>query len=173
MSTHLREAWRRTAAGMTRTSSIEGHLQQMVQMKEHHRPKAEGWKFSCVEELVLHYGRSYTPAPLPEDICRGEMKACYSNAMNLAMERSDLTYVEGFAHTRFFPMGHGWATKDGRTAIDPTWEDGSEYLGIPFARSFWVNFIQRTGYWGILFPEVPHDPFIELLRDGLPPGAVA
>lgn len=163
----------RAVAGMTVTSSIQGHLQQMAEMMAQVRPKKDGWKFSSVEELVLHYGRPYTPAPLPEDTCRGEMKMCYSNAMNLVMDTPGLTYVEGFAFSLVMPMGHGWATRDGRTAIDPTWEDGSDYFGIPFTRSFWSNYIQQSGYWGILFPEIPHPAFIDLLQNGLPPGVIA
>jgi hypothetical protein len=168
MSLHLRQEWGRRS-GVRKTGSTQGFLQDVSQMMS----AREGWKFNSVEALVLHYGRSYTPAPLPEGICRGEMRQCYSNAMQLVKTRSDLTYVEGYAFSVVFPMGHGWATADGRTAIDPTWDNGSDYFGIPFTRSFWEGFVASTGYWGILFPELPTRGLIDLLKNGLPPGAVA
>jgi hypothetical protein len=168
MSEHLRQQWR------TSSSGIQGFLRTVADMQRGVRESRNpDWKFQSVEELVLHYGREYEPAPLPEDITRGRMGDCYMNGMNLAMGRHDLTYVEGYADSGFFPTGHGWATADGRTAIDPTWEKAAGYFGVPFTHSFWSGWIARTGTWGVFFMEIPDDNLIGLLKNGLPPGAVA
>lgn len=153
--------------------TIEDYLRYMAGM---HRDIAEGrrsdWRFGSFEELVLHYGRPFTPAPRPEWMEQGEMKQCFSNSMGLAVERTDVIYVEGYANTRFFPMAHGWLTQDGATAIDPTWDDGTAYFGIPFTRSFWTRHMIQTGYWGVLHHEIPSESLMDLLKRGLPEGAI-
>lgn len=168
MSEHLRQQWRTASGG------IEGYLQMVADMqrksREHLNPD---WKFQSVEELVLHYGRPYTPGALAEDLCRGEMGLCYQNAMGLAMGRSDLTYVEGYGHSGFFPTGHGWVTADGRTAMDPTWEKADGYFGVPLTHSFWQSWVARNGTWGVFFMDIPNADLLDLLRNGLPAGAVA
>ena len=169
MTEHLRLQWR------TSSSGIRGYLEQVSSMMDatYGQSQRKGWKFTSVEALVLHYGRSYTPGPLAEELCMGEMKMCYMNAMNAAMGRSDLTYVEGYADPGFFPTGHGWVTADGRTAMDPTWDDAKGYFGVPLKSSFWQAHVARTGYWGVFFPEMGDEHHAALLKDGLPSGALA
>jgi len=61
----------------------------------------------------------------------------------------DLTYAEGFASTLidghlYPPVGlHAWAvTRDGEV-IDPTWDHGVDYFGVPFGRAY---FLEATMY---------------------------
>lgn len=168
MSESLRLQWRTSSGG------IRGYLEAVAnQWEMTYGKQRKDWKFTSIEALILHYGREYTLGPLADDLCMGEMKMCYQNGMQAAMGRSDLTYVEGYADPGFFPTGHGWVTADGRTAMDPTWEKASGYFGVPLNRSFWQAHVARTGYWGVFFPEMGHDAFIDLLKNGLPAGAVA
>ena len=168
MSEHLRAQWRTASSGIT------GYLRQVADMQRGMREKMNpDWRFHSIEELILHYGRSYTPAPLPDDIARGEMKMCYGNAANAALASGSLTYVEGYADAGFFPTGHAWVTQDGRTAWDPTWDAGKGYFGVALSKSWVSSWVSRTGYWGIFFVDIPDEHYLGLLRDGLPPGALA
>lgn len=167
MSEHLREQWRKTAA-----SDIQGYLRTVADMQKQMRQQINpDWKFHSIEELVLAYGREYTPGPLADDLCQGEMGLCYSNAARAAMD-TGYTYVEGYGMA-FFPTGHAWVTADGRTAMDPTWTEGKGYFGIPLTTSFLTSWISRTGKWGVFFADIPDQALLDLLKDGLPPGAVA
>lgn len=170
------EDWKDVEYGVPEAESVTKYLRQMAAFYSSDRFATNevraDWMFRSVEELVLHYGRPFRPGPRPEGIEQGEIKACFSNSMELAIERTDLIYVEGFANTRFFPMPHGWLSTDGHTAIDPTWEDGTEYFGIPFTQSFWRAYVVKAGYWGVLFPQLPHKHLVDLLKNGLPAGAI-
>lgn len=167
MSEHLRQQWR------TASSGIEGYLQAVSQMQRMvNQTQKEGWKFHSMEELILHYGKPYTPGALSEDLCRGEMGLCYMNAARAAMDFG-LTYVEGYGDPGFLPTGHAWLSADGHTAMDPTWEKVNGYFGVALSTSWLTSWTSRTGHWGVFFVDIPDDNWLSLLKDGLPPGALA
>lgn len=108
-------------------------LEQMAHALKIIRPTSE-FPFSCPEEVVLKFGRSYRKQPLPKGIKRGEKKQCFFNAAMLVMN-NDLIYVEGFALLPNIPLPihHAWCIAEGEDAvIDPTSDKLVEYIGIPF-----------------------------------------
>lgn len=90
-------------------------------------------------QFVIEHGFWYEPQELPEDLSRGDDQQCFMNALDLASNKNDFFYVEGFAiyTASSLPVHHAWiATGDGN-AIDPTWDTpGVAYAGVPFQLSF-------------------------------------
>lgn len=103
-------------------------------------------------QFVYFHGREFTPCSDHKKYFRkhSRMGACYSNAQRLVKKfPDDLTYAEGFASTLidgclYPPVGlHAWAiTRDGEV-IDPTWDNGVDYFGVPFGRAY---FLEATMY---------------------------
>jgi hypothetical protein len=150
---------------------IDG-ITAMNEMISRHRPP-EGTVYSNMYDLVLKNGRFFTPpqgAGLPEDVNPGQMKECYRNA---ALEASGkYIYTEGYALAEGLPLPfeHAWlTTKDGQV-IDPTWSDGRgvAYFGVQLSEKWIWEMIKGSGEWGVLHN---FGNAIELLKNGLPPGA--
>ena len=79
------------------------------------------------------------------------------NAYQLAMDRSDLVYVEGYA-AGVIPVQHAWCvTTDGKV-VDPTWKDGSAYIGVPLNGDYVRKYALKTGHYGILCDWLNHWP---------------
>lgn len=97
----------------------------------------DGWKYDGLFDLVAREGVEFRPAPIPADLKRRQARSrgkCFDRAERLAMEREDLTYVEGFARApEGFNTHHAWLTSGSGTAIDLAWgyQPAGEYLGIP------------------------------------------
>lgn len=106
---------------------------------------------NCISKWILEYGRHWEPQALPRQHPRGVIKQCYSNAANLALGDSDLTYVEGYA-CGIIPVMHAWCVdKDGKV-IDNTWDEPAKslYYGVPFDRGFLAKTICRNGVYGLI-----------------------
>ncbi len=116
-----------------------------------------------VLKFVLERGKRYKPAVLPEGMRRGKLGRCFDNAMMAAMDRRDLTYVEGVAmtihpKTRGKWILHAWLT-DGEHAFDPTWyaidDDKKEvpmptvYFGVEMGVKDVAQFMMETEYAGV------------------------
>ena len=81
----------------------------------------------------------YEPTELPDSLSRGDDQQCFLNALDLASDKSELFYVEGFAiyTPTSLPVHHAWVTDGDGKAIDPTWDTpGVAYAGVPFQLSF-------------------------------------
>jgi hypothetical protein len=108
-----------------------------------------------VLRYVAAYGEEHKAAPLPDGVQRGIPKECYKNASLLVLERSDLTYAEGFAQVGSLPgltFQHAWAvTKDG-TVVDPTWDDpeNSKYFGVRYERKAYLQYLYKAKLYGVL-----------------------
>lgn len=90
---------------------------------------------NSIYKLVLDYGWWYEAISLPKGVRQRKKKECYFNASQLAFDRDQFTYVEGFAFSKglAFPIQHAWVTDGMGQAIDTTWEPPSVvYAGIPF-----------------------------------------
>lgn len=139
------------------------------------------WTYPCLESLVLAHGRAYDRAPFPADLERpaGEPGRCYAWAAALA-ERYGLVYVEGFVMTAdLAPLAleHAWCVREGSSdAIDARLPDGTAaaYLGVPFTAAFRLAQQRRRGTRSVIWADTDTLlPDIDVLRDGLPTGAVA
>lgn len=87
--------------------------------------------------------------PLPEGMTRGPMKNCYQNSQQRIT--GDLFYCEGYACSRALgiPVEHAWLLDLNGNVIDPTWEGGDFYFGVPFDMHFVMDCTMTTGYYGI------------------------
>jgi hypothetical protein len=144
-----------------------------------------------VEELLLREGEWFSNEPLTgaeeralRPFLRGpfEIKACYHNALKLALRGRGLEYVEGAAYSIIPVVTHAWVTFNGRP-IDVTWRPDGSNARSPDAilRRVRAN-IQDHVYVGIRVP-LPHaaqvlsegsaalDDWVNrfpLLRNGIP-----
>lgn len=136
--------------------------------------KREGYKYSSSEDLVLKQGKFFTPEKRPEDVKLGSKKECFANASKLALERSNLTYVEGYAMVNDrlpLPIAHAWCVDKKGRVIDNTWENpGVSYFGVPFKTSYLAKRLSETGVYGILSGSVGSSDF---LKDGVPSEGIA
>jgi hypothetical protein len=136
--------------------------------------KREGYKYSSSEDLVLKQGKFFTPEKRPDDIKLGSKKECFANASKLALERSDLTYVEGYAMVNDrlpLPIAHAWCVDKKGRVIDNTWENpGVAYFGVPFKTGYLAKKLSETGVYGILSGSVGSSDF---LKDGVPSEGIA
>jgi len=126
--------------------------------KAHKRKVELGWRWSCVDDLVLCEGKQFTYAPKPKDVKYGKIKECFRNAFYLAEKRPDLTYVEGYANS-IIPVWHGWCVTADGTVVDPTWRpierENRDYFGIPFGLKFLYRRMCETKQFGILYGMPP------------------
>jgi hypothetical protein len=109
----------------------------------------------CAATYLLAHGRSWTPAPLPDDIRRGEPKGCYQNAFRLATAHPGrFLYAEGYALEPDYgiPMPHAWCVTDSGIVLDPTWADAERagYFGVALDPVTTFRVHEATGTHGVL-----------------------
>ena len=110
-------------------------------------------------QFVYFHGCEFKLCPDHKKYFRkhSRMGACYRNAQRLVKKYpDDLTYAEGFASTLidghlYPPVGlHAWAiTRDGEV-IDPTWDNGFEYFGVPFDLDYVLKTKVRRKEYGVI-----------------------
>lgn len=126
-------------------------LQQLLQ--------AEASMRSVGARFILAAGREYGDRLLKHRFGKGEPRACYRNAFELALAHpGELTYCEGRALScGFLPIEHAWCvTADGQV-LDTTWRgDERNYFGICFDIEWlrgWVESRTSYGVMANLFPQ--------------------
>src|SRR5437016_1844254 len=101
-------------------NQFEEAMLRQLRAKERTNPK--GILKRTSRQFVLEYGWWYELGPLPEDVTPANPNECYNNALNLVLDDSSLTYVEGFAAEEGGPrIHHAWVTDGKGRAIDNTW----------------------------------------------------
>lgn len=112
---------------------LTDYLEQIKSFRDPDKPK--GWVYSCREDFLLRNGKFYEPAKWEGRA--GAPRSCYGNCIVQSAIDPTLRYVEGLALSSIgFPTAHAWLTKDGQTALDPTWIKygvGTAYFGVEFA----------------------------------------
>ena len=124
---------------------IQEYLQQLC---SYYHPKPEV-KFVGMPGLILYYGKSFVK--ISQNSCfMGNKKECFKNAYQLSFTKN-LTYCEGYAVSKIlnFPVEHAWCIDNDNNVIDPTWNDGIEYFGIPFSMEFIINQALKTSVYGV------------------------
>ena len=140
---------------MTGQEHIAEYIKISLQMRGDRNP--EGWAYRGPDDFVLRHGREFRHERCPDDVAMGEAKNCYGNAFNLAIEREDLTYVEGYG-LRIIPCQHAWCVTDEGVVVDPTWDAREDrdwpqaYFGVPFKWKFVNRTILDNEYYGVLWP---------------------
>ena len=70
----------------------------------------------------------------------GRPRECFRNAATLALRKPDIyMYVEGYAVNRWIAMhtvAHAWCINSDNFVVDPTWDEGTEYYGVPFRHDY-------------------------------------
>jgi hypothetical protein len=110
---------------------------------------------SC--DFILKHGRKFSTGP--RSFPRwGKLKECFKNALEAATLHG-FVYCEGYA-SGVIPVLHAWCV-DPKTGlvVDPTWENGTEYFGVPFQHSYVLDFVDRHQVY---------DSLIENYRDKWP-----
>jgi hypothetical protein len=81
-------------------------------------------RHDAVYALVLRHGRPYEPRLMPPGSKPGKRGCCYANAYQLAAQRPELRYVEGYSVHEDFPQmmnRHGWCIDADDRVVDPSW----------------------------------------------------
>ena len=119
----------------------QSHLLESLQDRDRHVNKPPTMKRSKYK-FVIDNGSWYEPMPLPSDLTGGDDQQCFKNAIDLASDKGELFYVEGFAiyTPTSLPVHHAWVTTGDGNAIDPTWDTpGVAYAGVPFKLPFMLT----------------------------------
>ena len=138
-------------------------VRQMVEDEGDSCPE-RNWPYVCVEDFVLQHGRAFIRTrPLPKGFPRGGIKECYKNAFLLMKDNPALTYVEGYAcfqKSLLLMHGHAWCVDETGEVIDPTWMNGLNYFGVPFARAFVLATYDAIGRAGVIENEEQGYPLL-------------
>ena len=115
--------------------------------------------YTSEADFILKNGRPFEAAALPRGVRMGSPRECFRNAATLALRKPKLyTYVEGYAVNRWIAMhtvAHAWCVGPDNYAVDPTWDEGTEYFGVPFRHVYLRRILRaRRGYGLIDNPEM-------------------
>ena len=126
------------------------YMKQLVSFRKKGIPVPKGWRYSCIEDFVLRNGKSYIEiVPFWNELMKPQN--CYGNAFEVSLANKGLTYVEGYARKkRGISTLHAWCITKDEKVIDPTWNDGVEYFGVPFKKKFVKDTVLRRKLYGIL-----------------------
>jgi hypothetical protein len=98
--------------------------------------------------FILKHGRAFAWRALPRGIQKGEIRHCLENACRLALLKPvSYTYVEGYAINRLlaaYPVAHAWCVDRKGFVVDPTWEEGAGYFGVPFRLEYMLRTVFKT-----------------------------
>jgi hypothetical protein len=106
--------------------------------------------------FTLKMGRAWRAQSLPAGVPQGPKRQCYQNAGTLAIENSDLTYVEGYAQPPGLPpVHHAWCVDAEGFVIDNTFTDpeDAQYFGVPISPPALRELVEKVQCWG-LFAEM-------------------
>ena len=118
------------------------HLKMVSEFMDRGMP--DGFAFSSLDATYLHHCRPFSSEPytdaekaiLLEQFSEmrfiSKQKECYATAARLALysgghpeEPGPLSYADGKANGKFYPMPHAWAVINGK-AVDITWREREE-----------------------------------------------
>lgn len=102
------------------------------------------YHYKTMEQVVLECGFMFEKIDHSWPEKRGKKKQCYLNAFKMVENDPSLIYCEGYATSRgaflgSMPVIHAWVITEAGVVLDPTWDDGLLYLGIPFDREFLIQ----------------------------------
>lgn len=120
----------------------------MVALREQMNPP-KFMRYNSIEQFILKEGQEYRYEDRPAYIPKMPDKQCYQNAFKLIQDQSSLTYVEGFA-TAIIPIAHAWCVDSKGVVIDPTWQDGRDYIGVPLPFNLVMHVTFIRGVYGVI-----------------------
>ena len=110
--------------------------------------------YTSEADFILKNGRSFDAAPLPRGVRMGSPRECFRNAASLALRKPKLyTYVEGYAVNRWIALhtvAHAWCVGSDNLVVDPTWDEGTEYFGVPFRHDYLRRVLGARKNYGLI-----------------------
>lgn len=111
----------------------------------------------AIEGWLLERGEEFEGVARPSWLRRKQPKACFRNAYELALARSDLTYCEGFIVT-IVPVliHHAWCVDGDGGIVEPTLADpvGVSYFGVRVPLQGLLRVIADSETFGVLYKPV-------------------
>ena len=112
-------------------------------------PLPPGFKYHSIETFVFKHGkRMGKRSEKSDNYPKGKIKECFRNAFLLAVEH-DLTYCEGYA-MGIIPVLHAWCIDEDSHVIDITWDEGTEYIGVPFSIKYVNKILLERKSYGVI-----------------------
>lgn len=123
-----------------------------VHKRNHKAFTGEDMLFLGPIDLLLQRAQFFPFRPLPANVPRMPVQQCFQNALKLATQRPELTYVEGYAIS-IMPVSHAWCIDRDGFVVDPTWvkNQGSVYFGLPFHTDYVWKTVGNSDSWSVLF----------------------
>lgn len=124
--------------------------------------------YTCLEHFILENGHEFKSGPKsrPRSIKKMKDRYCFQNCYELSLERRNLQYAEGFA-VAVIPTIHAWCINKRSKVIDPTWDNGQDYIGVIIPRQLMVGTALTRGSYGVLDNWEQHWPLLRYGIDGL------
>jgi hypothetical protein len=100
----------------------------------------EGMDHDWWVRMLLKYGQSFDPWPLPDEVAVMRERCCYLNCFTLATEQPErFTYFEGYgvlSKANGWGLLHAWCVDRSGLVVDPTWpnvksDKPAGYIGLP------------------------------------------
>lgn len=131
---------------MTALQGTRGYLEGMTAMCASASHQMNG--YSCLEDFVLRNGHDMGDRS-DNKVRMGRMGYCYANASRLALRNPGYIYCEGYA-IGVIPVLHAWCINWDGEVVDPTWDDGTDYYGIPIKRRYLLRALEKQGSYGLI-----------------------
>jgi hypothetical protein len=156
---------RGTAATIAALRRHVGKLRKLDQKRATH----SGWLWSSPAALITDRGLWWQGSSLPRGIHYSRRRACFYNALMLALDHPDFLYVEGYAYQPgLIPVHHGWCIDPGGAVVDTTWRprDNADvtkwvYFGVPIHTRFAADvMIEQPSYFGVLHDSLADYPLL-------------
>ena len=84
----------------------------------------------------------------------GRPRECFRIAATQALRKPDIyVYVERYAVNRWIAMhtvAYAWCINSDKFVVDPTWEDGAEYFGVPFQHDYLSRVLKARRDYGLI-----------------------
>ena len=97
---------------------------------------ASAYPYASQADFILKHGRAFEWRALARGVRMGVPRQCFRNSVRLALRRPRFfTYVEGYAIDTWVgrcPVAHAWCVDQEGFLVDSTWDDGTDYFGVPF-----------------------------------------
>ncbi|HET9170380.1 MAG TPA: hypothetical protein VFN97_13130 [Actinospica sp.] len=159
---------------MTPVEQLVEHARTMARRAR--RPGSDAWQHGSLHDVVLAHGRTFEPAPLPEDVYPA-LPGHAARAAAILADQYAWTYVEGLA---LLPdmrtvIEHAWCATFTGQVVDPnlSGDIAAAYLGVAFTMNFRrTTLAHRAGAILISDPAGNPAPHPEILQHGLAPDAI-
>ena len=84
----------------------------------------------------------------------GRPRECFRNAATLALRKPNTyMYVEGYAVNSWVALhtvAHAWCVGSDNLVVDRTWDEGTEYFGVPFRHDYLSRVLKARRDYGLI-----------------------